>query len=168
MKKIMITGAAGFIGSHLVDHFLLKKFKVYGVDNFLTGNFDNLEHNTTNENFVFIEHDICKKINLNVKLDFILHFASPASPIDYLKYPLKTLKIGSIGTENILKLALKNNATILVASTSEVYGDPLEHPQSESYYGNVNPIGPRGVYDEAKKDFLEALTTAYNRKKIRY
>ena len=124
----------------------------------MTGSIKNIEHNFKNQNFDFIEkYDICKKLILNEKIDLILHFASPASPVDYLKYPIKTLKIGSLGTENILNLGLKNNATVLVASTSEIYGDPLEHPQKETYFGNVNPIGPRGVYDEAKR-YLEALT----------
>ncbi len=164
MKKILITGVAGFIGSHLADYFLKKNYKVFGIDNFLTGSKDNIKHNFDNENFHFLEHDVREKINISEKLDYILHFASPASPIDYLKHPIKTLQIGAIGTENILNLGVLNKAVVLVASTSEVYGDPLEHPQKESYFGNVNPIGPRGVYDEAKR-YLEALTSAYNKKK---
>ena len=160
MKKILISGAAGFLGSHLVDYYLKKKFKVIGLDNFMTGSIQNLNNALINKNFLFIEHDITSKIDYKEKIDYILHFASPASPIDYLKYPIKTLQIGSLGTENMLELAHKNNAKILVASTSEVYGDPLVHPQTESYFGNVNPIGPRGVYDEAKR-YLEALTIAY-------
>ena len=160
---ILITGAAGFIGSHLCDYFLKKKFKVFGLDNFLTGSKKNISHLKLNSRFEFIEHDICDKFSFNKKVDYILHFASPASPIDYLKYPIKTLQIGSNGTENILNFACKNKSIILVASTSEVYGDPLEHPQREQYFGNVNPIGPRGVYDEAKR-YLEALTTAYKTK----
>lgn len=164
MKTLLISGAAGFLGSHLCDYFLKTNHKVIGLDNFLTGSYANIEKSLTNKNFSFIEHDVCKSIKIKEKLDFILHFASPASPIDYLKYPIKTLKIGSIGTENMLNLALNHNSRILVASTSEVYGDPLEHPQKESYFGNVNPIGPRGVYDEAKR-YLEALTTAYKVKK---
>ena len=166
MKKILITGAAGFIGSHLTDFYLKKRYKVIGIDNLMTGSLENIEHLKKNKNFVIINHDIRYKIDVNEPLDFILHFASPASPVDYLKFPIDTLQIGSIGTENVLDLALKNNAKIVVASSSEVYGDPLEHPQIESYYGNVNPIGPRGVYDEAKR-YLEALTTAYhNNKKL--
>lgn len=160
MNSILISGAAGFIGSHLCDFFLKKQFKVIAIDNFMTGSMKNINHNLKNKNFSFIEHDICNPIEIKNKLDYILHFASPASPIDYLNNPIKTLRIGSAGTENMLNLAFKNNCTILVASTSEIYGDPLEHPQRESYFGNVNPIGPRGVYDEAKR-YLEALTVAY-------
>ena len=162
MKKILITGVAGFIGSHLCDHFLNKNIQVIGVDNFLTGSPDNIKHVINDKNFTFIEHDIRLNLTLKTELDFIFHFASPASPADYLTHPIKTLQIGSIGTENILNLALKNKCGILVASTSEVYGDPLVHPQPESYFGNVNPVGPRGVYDEAKR-YLEALTTAYKK-----
>ena len=164
MKKILISGAAGFIGSHLCDFYLNKNFYVIAVDNFITGSINNIEHNLKNKNFNFIKHDIREKINIDAKLDYILHFASPASPTDYLNFPIETLQIGSLGTENLLNLAEKNNARIIVASTSEVYGDPLQHPQSESYFGNVNPVGPRGVYDEAKR-YLEALTTAYKKVK---
>ena len=162
-NSVLITGCCGFIGSHLTDLFLNDGYDVFGIDNLLTGDTKNINHLSKNNRFKFFEHDICKKINLNNKFRYILHFASPASPMDYLRFPIKTLQIGSIGTENILELACKSNATILVASTSEVYGDPLEHPQKENYFGNVNPIGPRGVYDEAKR-YLEALTMAYNRK----
>ena len=163
-ETVLITGAAGFLGSHLCEFLLNKKFFVIGIDNLMTGNIKNLSHFEENSNFKFLKHDICNKINIKDNIDYILHFASPASPSDYLKYPIKTLQIGSIGTENMLTLAVKKKATILVASTSEVYGDPLEHPQSETYFGNVNPIGPRGVYDEAKR-YLEAITMAYHKKK---
>lgn len=166
MKKILISGAAGFIGSHLCDFYLNKNFSVIGIDNFMTGSIRNIEHNLDNKNFNFIKHDVREKINIDEGLDYILHFASPASPMDYLNFPIETLEIGSTGTKNMLDLAVEKKAIILVASTSEVYGDPLEHPQKETYNGNVNPIGPRGVYDEAKR-YLEALTIAYkNKKKI--
>ena len=164
MKSILITGCCGFLGSHLCDFYASKNYHIIGVDNLLTGDINNIKHLEKNENFEFINYDVCNELRIDKKIDFILHFASTASPIDYLKFPIKTLQIGSIGTENILKLALKNSATVLVASTSEVYGDPLQHPQSESYFGNVNPIGPRGVYDEAKR-YLEAMTIAYKNKK---
>jgi dTDP-glucose 4,6-dehydratase len=164
VKKILITGAAGFIGSHLCEFYLKKKHVVFGIDNFLTGTVDNINDILNDKNFTFFKHDVRDKFEFNESLDYILHFASPASPVDYLKNPIKTLQIGSIGTENILELGLKTKATVLVASTSEVYGDPLLHPQNENYYGNVNPIGQRGVYDEAKR-YLEALTIAYKNKK---
>ena len=160
-KTVLITGAAGFLGSHLCDFFLSKNYKVIGIDNLITGNLKNLFHLNTNIDFQFKEIDITHDFKIDDSIDFILHFASPASPIDYLKIPLETLRVGSLGTENVLKIALKNNARILIASTSEVYGDPLVHPQPEEYFGNVDPVGPRGVYDEAKR-FQEALTTAYN------
>jgi dTDP-glucose 4,6-dehydratase len=159
-KTILITGAAGFLGSHLCDFFIFKKYRVIGIDNLLTGEMSNIKHLKNNLLFNFLKIDINTDFEINEKIDYILHFASPASPIDYLKMPIETLRTGSIGTENVLKIALKNKSTILIASTSEVYGDPLEHPQKEEYYGNVNPIGPRSVYDEAKR-FQEALTTAY-------
>ena len=162
-KRVLITGVAGFIGSHLAEYFLKKDYEVIGIDNLLTGDINNLNNFINNKSFDFIEHDICKKLNLKFNLDYILHFASPASPKDYLKYPIKTLRIGAIGTENILNLAVKKKSIILLASTSEVYGDPTEHPQKENYFGNVNPVGPRGVYDEAKR-YLEAITIAYHKK----
>tara|TARA_B100000963_G_scaffold361603_1_gene398047 strand:- start:2485 stop:3414 length:930 start_codon:yes stop_codon:yes gene_type:complete len=161
-KKILISGAAGFIGSHLCESFLKDNFIVYGIDNLCTGSILNISHLNENKDFHFIEKDITKQFKFDKKVDFIMHFASPASPIDYLKMPIETLRVGSTGTENMLELAKKYNSTFLVASTSEVYGDPLEHPQSESYNGNVSSIGPRGVYDEAKR-YLEALTIAYHR-----
>jgi dTDP-glucose 4,6-dehydratase len=160
-KTALITGAAGFLGSHLCDYFLSKKYKVLGIDNFITGSPKNLSHLTANSDFEFREIDITHDFKIDDSIDYILHFASPASPIDYLQIPLETLRVGSLGTENVLKIALKNKARILIASTSEVYGDPLEHPQKEEYCGNVDPVGPRGVYDEAKR-FQEALTTAYH------
>lgn len=160
-KRILITGAAGFLGSHLCDRFIAEDYYVIAMDNLITGKLKNIEHLFPLENFEFYHHDVTKFINIPGKLDYILHFASPASPIDYLKIPIQTLKVGSLGTHNCLGLALAKNARILIASTSEVYGDPLVHPQSEDYYGNVNPIGPRGVYDEAKR-FQEAITMAYH------
>ena len=162
MKHILITGAAGFLGSHLCDRFIEEGFLVIGMDNFITGDQKNIEHLFDHPNFKFIEHDVTEFINIQGHLDYILHFASPASPIDYLKIPIQTLKVGSLGTHNLLGLAKAKKARILIASTSEVYGDPLVHPQNESYYGNVNAIGPRGVYDEAKR-FQESLTMAYHR-----
>jgi len=161
-KTVLITGAAGFLGSHLCDKFVEEGFFVIGMDNFITGDKKNIEHLISNKNFKFIEHDVTKFIKIEGDLDYILHFASPASPIDYLKIPIQTLKVGSLGTHNLLGLAKAKKARILIASTSEVYGDPLVHPQSETYYGNVSTIGPRGVYDEAKR-FQESLTMAYHR-----
>lgn len=160
-KRILITGAAGFLGSHLCDRFIKEDYAVVGMDNLITGNLKNIEHLFPNENFVFYHHDVSKFIHVPGNLDYILHFASPASPIDYLKIPIQTLKVGSLGTHNCLGLAKNKKARILVASTSEVYGDPLVHPQNEEYWGNVNPVGPRGVYDEAKR-FQEAMTMAYH------
>ena len=162
MEKVLITGAAGFLGSHLCDKFIKEGFRVIGMDNFITGDPKNLEHLSETENFEFIQHDVTEHISIDGDLDYILHFASPASPIDYLKIPIQTLKVGSLGTHNCLGLAKAKNARLLIASTSEVYGDPLVHPQNEDYYGNVNTIGPRGVYDEAKR-FQESITMAYHR-----
>jgi len=160
-KTVLITGAAGFLGSHLCDYFLSKNYRVIGIDNFITGSPKNISHLTANSDFEFKEIDITHDFKIDNPIDYVLHFASPASPIDYLQIPLETLRVGSLGTENVLKIALENKARILIASTSEVYGDPLEHPQKEEYCGNVDPVGPRGVYDEAKR-FQEALTTAYH------
>lgn len=161
MKSVLITGAAGFLGSHLCDRFIKEDYKVYGMDNLITGDLSNIEHLMYHPNFVFYRHDITNFVFVPGKLDYILHFASPASPIDYLKIPIQTLKVGALGTHNLLGLARVKNARILVASTSEIYGDPMVHPQPESYWGNVNPIGPRGVYDEAKR-YQEAITMAYH------
>ena len=160
-KRILITGAAGFLGSHLCDRFIREGFHVIGMDNLITGDLKNIEHLFKLKEFEFYHHDVSKFIHIPGELDYILHFASPASPIDYLKIPIQTLKVGSLGTHNCLGLALAKKARILVASTSEVYGDPLIHPQTEEYWGNVNPVGPRGVYDEAKR-FQEAITMAYH------
>jgi len=160
-KRVLITGGAGFIGSHLCDKFINEGFLVIAMDNLITGDIKNINHLIGNDNFEFIEHDITKFIKIDKNIDYILHFASPASPIDYLKIPIQTLKVGALGTHNCLGLAKLKNARILVASTSEVYGDPLEHPQKEEYWGNVNPVGPRGVYDEAKR-YMESITMAYN------
>jgi dTDP-glucose 4,6-dehydratase len=161
MSKALITCAAGFIGSHLVDYLLARGHEVIGMDNFITGDRSNLEH-VRDPRFRLVEHNVTEEIRIEGPLDFILHFASPASPIDYLELPIQTLKVGSLGTHKTLGLAKAKKATYLLASTSEVYGDPLVHPQKEDYWGNVNPIGPRGVYDEAKR-FAEAMTVAYHR-----
>lgn len=161
-KRILITGAAGFLGSHLCDRFIKEGMYVIGMDNLITGSLKNIEHLRSNLNFEFIHHDVTNFVDVSGPLDYILHFASPASPIDYLKIPIQTLKVGAIGTHNLLGLSKDKNARILVASTSEVYGDPLVHPQTEEYYGNVSPVGPRGVYDEAKR-FMESITMAYHR-----
>jgi len=160
-KRILITGAAGFLGSHLCDRFVQGDFHVIGMDNLITGDLANIEHLFKLENFEFHHHDVSQFVHVPGKLDYILHFASPASPIDYLRIPIQTLKVSSLGTHNLLGLALAKKARILVASTSEVYGDPLVNPQTEEYWGNVNPVGPRGVYDEAKR-FQEAITMAYH------
>lgn len=161
-KRVLITGAAGFLGSHLCDRFIAEGYEVLAMDNLITGDLRNIEHLFSLENFTFYNHDVSNYVHVPGDLDYILHFASPASPIDYLKIPIQTLKVGSLGTHNLLGLAKAKNARILVASTSEVYGDPEMHPQKETYWGNVNPIGPRGVYDEAKR-FQEAITMAYHR-----
>ncbi len=161
MKRILITGGAGFLGSHLCDRFIKEGYKVIAMDNLITGDMKNIEHLMPLENFEFYHHDVSKYIHVPGELDYILHFASPASPIDYLKIPIPTLKVGSLGTHNCLGLALAKGARMLIASTSEVYGDPMVHPQNEDYWGNVNPVGPRGVYDEAKR-FQEAMTMAYH------
>jgi dTDP-glucose 4,6-dehydratase len=160
-KRVLITGAAGFLGSHLCDRFIKEGCHVIGMDNLITGDLKNIEHLMKLEDFEFYHHDVSKFVFVPGELDYILHFASPASPIDYLKIPIQTLKVSSLGTHNLLGLARVKKARILVASTSEVYGDPTVHPQQETYWGNVNPIGPRGVYDEAKR-FMEAMTMAYH------
>ncbi len=159
--RVLITGAAGFLGSHLCDRFLAEGHEVIGMDNLLTGSLRNIEHLFPRPDFTFYQNDVTKFVHVPGEIDYILHFASPASPIDYLKMPIQTLKVGALGTHNMLGVAKAKGARILVASTSEVYGDPLVHPQTEEYWGNVNPIGPRGVYDEAKR-YMEAITMAYH------
>lgn len=161
-KVVVVTGGAGFLGSHLCDRFIKEGHKVIAIDNLITGNLENIEHLFRDKNFDYVQQDVSRYISVPGKVDYILHFASPASPVDYLNYPIPTLKVGSLGTHNTLGLAKVKGARFLLASTSEVYGDPLEHPQKETYWGHVNPIGPRGVYDEAKR-FAEAITFAYNR-----
>ncbi len=161
MNRILITGAAGFLGSHLSDRFVAEGYHVIGMDNLITGDIENIAHLLPLKEFEFHHHDVSKFVHVSGKLDYILHFASPASPIDYLQMPIQTLKVGSLGTHNLLGLAKEKKARFMIASTSEVYGDPLVHPQTEEYWGNVNPIGPRGVYDEAKR-FQEAITMAYH------
>ncbi len=162
-SKVLITGGAGFLGSHLADRFLSEGFSVIVMDNLITGNLENIEHLFGHEDFLFLQHDVTNFVWVKGELDYIMHFASPASPVDYLKLPIKTLKVGAMGTHKVLGLAKQKGARVLIASTSEVYGDPLVHPQKEDYWGNVNPIGFRGVYDEAKR-YMEALTMAYHRK----
>lgn len=162
MKRVLITGAAGFLGSHLCERFLKEGMYVIGMDNLITGDMRNIEHLMPNPNFEFYHHDVTKYVHVPGELDYIMHFASPASPIDYLKIPIQTLKVGAMGTHNLLGLARVKNARFIIASTSEVYGDPLVHPQTEDYWGHVNPIGPRGCYDEAKR-YQEAITMAYHR-----
>lgn len=161
MNRILVTGASGFLGSHLCDRFIKEGYHVIAMDNLITGDLKNIEHLFKLEHFEFYHHDVSKFVHVPGKLDYILHFASPASPIDYLKIPIQTLKVGSLGTHNLLGLAKAKGACMLIASTSEVYGDPQVHPQAEDYWGNVNPVGPRGVYDEAKR-FQEAMTMAYH------
>ena len=158
----VVTGGAGFLGSHLTDRLLAEGHRVIAIDNLITGNLDNIQHLADNQKFTFIKHNVTEYIKVDGDVDYVFHFASPASPIDYLQLPIQTLKVGSLGTHNALGLAKAKGARFLLASTSEVYGDPLQHPQSEEYWGNVNPIGPRGVYDEAKR-FAEAMTMAYHR-----
>jgi len=160
-KRVLITGGAGFLGSHLSDRFMKEGYHVIVMDNLITGSMDNIEHLMKEKNFEFYHHDVSKFVHVQGELDYILHFASPASPIEYLKMPIQTLKVGSLGTHNLLGLAKAKKARMIIASTSEVYGDPLIHPQTEDYWGNVNPVGPRGVYDEAKR-FQEAMTMAYH------
>ncbi len=161
-KRVLITGGSGFLGSNLCDLFLTRGYDVICMDNLITGNLDNISHLFGKDRFKFIKHDVTNFIHVDGKIDYILHFASPASPIDYLTFPIQTLKVGSLGTHKALGLAKEKGATFLLASTSEIYGDPLVNPQKETYWGNVNPVGPRGVYDEAKR-FAEAMTMAYNR-----
>lgn len=161
-KNVVITGGAGFLGSHLCDLFLSEGYRVFCVDNLITGSLDNIAHNGKKRDFTFLKQDVSKEIVIPGKIDYVLHFASPASPIDYLRYPIQTLKVGALGSHNTLGLAKAKKARFLLASTSEIYGDPMEHPQKETYWGHVNSVGPRGVYDEAKR-FAEAMTLAYHR-----